>query len=359
MSRPFEWSFRNHVEPMLAKLGCNSGPATAPRRARGLPAFAPRLRSGDRLLQHRQARSRPSRRALRPGPQPGARQALRRNRAQRRHPVRDQLARLPHPRRMVERRRGSSQRQTTRASSNWKSCPPARSTTSARASRSWSAPATRTAGRKTSPARSNGRPPTRRSAASTTRARPQIIGPGEGAVVAWYSSRLAIARITVPYESKPPAKRRDRRQPQAAQLHRRTGRQAARAAQSARFAGLHRRRIRAPRLRRHDRPAARSRRGPGFPRRQLANQARCADRKPAQAARVRRLLDLQMVRLADAQRHAAAPRGAQDVLSMDPQASGRRTSRGTSSSARSSRPPARASRTAPPTSTHSASRPRT
>ena len=25
MSSPFEWSFRNHVEPMLAKLGCNSG----------------------------------------------------------------------------------------------------------------------------------------------------------------------------------------------------------------------------------------------------------------------------------------------------------------------------------------------
>ena len=33
-----------------------------------------------------------------------------------------------------------------------------------------------------------------------------VIGPGEGAVVAWYSSRLAIARITVPYESKSPAK---------------------------------------------------------------------------------------------------------------------------------------------------------
>ena len=25
MNHPFEWSFRNHVEPMLAKLGCNSG----------------------------------------------------------------------------------------------------------------------------------------------------------------------------------------------------------------------------------------------------------------------------------------------------------------------------------------------
>ena len=33
-----------------------------------------------------------------------------------------------------------------------------------------------------------------------------VIGPGEGAVVAWYASQLAIARITVPYESKSPAK---------------------------------------------------------------------------------------------------------------------------------------------------------
>lgn len=34
MNRPFEWSFRNHVEPMLAKLGCNSVLATAPWPAR-------------------------------------------------------------------------------------------------------------------------------------------------------------------------------------------------------------------------------------------------------------------------------------------------------------------------------------
>ena len=25
MDKPFEWSFRNHVEPVLAKAGCNSG----------------------------------------------------------------------------------------------------------------------------------------------------------------------------------------------------------------------------------------------------------------------------------------------------------------------------------------------
>ena len=48
-----------------------------------------------------------------------------------------------------------------------------------------------------------------------------VIGPGEGAVVAWYASRLAIARITVPYESRVGRKNRRCRSPQAAQLHRR------------------------------------------------------------------------------------------------------------------------------------------
>ncbi len=31
----------------------------------------------------------------------------------------------------------------------------------------------------------------------------QVIGPGEGAIVAWYASKLAIARLTVPYEGQP------------------------------------------------------------------------------------------------------------------------------------------------------------
>ncbi len=34
-----------------------------------------------------------------------------------------------------------------------------------------------------------------------------VVGPGEGAVVAWYASRLAIARVTVPYENKPARQR--------------------------------------------------------------------------------------------------------------------------------------------------------
>ncbi|MDR3638353.1 MAG: DUF1553 domain-containing protein [Isosphaeraceae bacterium] len=31
----------------------------------------------------------------------------------------------------------------------------------------------------------------------------QVIGPGEGSIVAWYASKLAIARVTVPYEGQP------------------------------------------------------------------------------------------------------------------------------------------------------------
>jgi hypothetical protein len=43
----------------------------------------------------------------------------------------------------------------------------------------------------------------------------QTIGPGEGAIVAWYASKLAIARVTVPYEAGPtgPGEAVDRRKP--------------------------------------------------------------------------------------------------------------------------------------------------
>ena len=69
------------------------------------------------------------------------------------------------------------------------------------------------------------------------------------------------------------------------------------------------------------------------PRRRLARQARQADRRAARAAGVRRLLDVQVVRLAAGQRRAAAAGGGEGVLPLDSQARGRRTRRGTSSSA--------------------------
>jgi hypothetical protein len=43
----------------------------------------------------------------------------------------------------------------------------------------------------------------------------QVVGPGEGAIVAWYASKLAIARVTVPYAGQPaqPGETVDRRKP--------------------------------------------------------------------------------------------------------------------------------------------------
>ena len=43
----------------------------------------------------------------------------------------------------------------------------------------------------------------------------QVVGPGEGAIVAWYASKLAIARVTVPYQAQPagPGETVDRRKP--------------------------------------------------------------------------------------------------------------------------------------------------
>jgi hypothetical protein len=40
-----------------------------------------------------------------------------------------------------------------------------------------------------------------------------VVGPGEGAVVAWYASRIAIARLTIPYEGTSPAVSADPRKP--------------------------------------------------------------------------------------------------------------------------------------------------
>src|SRR5262249_39506271 len=84
-----------------------------------------------------------------------------------------------------------------------------------------------------------------------------VIGPGEGAVVAWYASTIAIARITVPYnregeEPGTPGVSVDRRKPRNfideqidAQLDR-----------PHRPAAVQRPGVHPPRLRRHDRTAA-------------------------------------------------------------------------------------------------------
>ena len=85
-----------------------------------------------------------------------------------------------------------------------------------------------------------------------------VVGPGEGAVVAWYASQIAIARITVPYsggKTVSPAGR-DRRSAQAPELHRRADRPPACTAEPARLAAGERRRVHPPRLGRYDRRPA-------------------------------------------------------------------------------------------------------
>ena len=113
----------------------------------------------------------------------------------------------------------------------------------------------------------------------------QVIGPGEGSIVAWFASKLAIARITVPYEAEASrsAEIVDRRKPRNF-IDEQVDKQLARLNLPA-VARLRRRRIPPPRLRRHDRPAPLGRRDPGLPRRPLADEARRPDRSTARDAR--------------------------------------------------------------------------
>ena len=200
MDRPFDWSFRNHVEPVLrqARLQLRRLPRGPGRQGR-IPALAPRLRPGDRLLQHRQARSRPARRARRSRPQPRPGEAVRRHPPQGGRAVRDRLAGIPDPRRLDRRRApppagdadprvdalevlpggsvhrvGETQQIVVRARysdgraedvTRWVKCHSADESV-CRVDEDGVA---------------------------------AVVGPGEGAVVAWYASKIAIARITVPY----------------------------------------------------------------------------------------------------------------------------------------------------------------
>ncbi len=170
-----------------------------PGRQRGLSALAARLRSGHRLLQYRQAGPRPARRTGRSGTEPAAREALRgRSRTKgacASRPTRSNTASSPSGSPPEPRPR----RTTIPASNNSKSCRAGRSIAWARRSRSWSGPAIPTAGRKTSPGGSSGRPATKSVCRVDDDGLASVIGPGEGAIVAWYASKIAIARITVPY----------------------------------------------------------------------------------------------------------------------------------------------------------------
>lgn len=96
MEKPFEWSFRNHLQPVLTKTGCNSGACHGAAAGERLQALAARLRRGRRPPRHHALGARAARHGRGAGAQPPAHQAHHRCPAQRRRAFHHQLARLPH-----------------------------------------------------------------------------------------------------------------------------------------------------------------------------------------------------------------------------------------------------------------------
>jgi Protein of unknown function (DUF1549)/Protein of unknown function (DUF1553) len=206
MSRPFQWSFRSHVEPMLAKLGCNSGACHGALAGKG--GFKLSLRGYDPATDYfnivKQDRGRrveltdPGRSLVLAKPsgaiahKGGIRFAttsldyriLAEWLSAGGAPPKDDDPRVQQleilPSRSIQRI-GQTQQILVRA----------------RYSDGRTEDVTRLV-KWSSSDEAVGR--------VDDHGKTSVIGPGEGAVVAWYASRLAIARITVPYESKSPAK---------------------------------------------------------------------------------------------------------------------------------------------------------
>ena len=265
MDRPFalELPQPRRADPRQAGLQLGRLPR-GPGRQGGLPALAPRLRPGHRLLQHRQAGPRPARRARRSRPQPGPGEAVRRHRPQGGRAVRDRLARIPDPRRL-DRRRAPRRRPTpTRASTRSRSCPAGSIHRGRRdAADHRPRPLHRRPRRGRHPLgemvvdRRVGLPGRRRRGRLGDRPRR-----GGRRRLVREQDRDRPDHRPVRRRQAGRGRRRDRRPAEAPELHRRADRQAARPAEPARLAGLRRRRVRPPRLGRHDRPAADGRRGP-------------------------------------------------------------------------------------------------
>jgi hypothetical protein len=215
ISRPFAWSFRNHVEPLLAKLGCNSGACHGALAGKGgfklsLRGYDPATDYFNIVKQDRGRRAEPA--------DPGRSLVLAKPSGAIAHKGGIRFATTSLEYRILAEWLGAGaaapgdgdaaveQLEITPARSNQKVGQTQQILVRARYSDGRSEDITRWV-KWSSTDESVCR--------VDEQGKTSVIGPGEGAVVAWFSSRLAIARITVPFETKSPAERdvADRRKP--------------------------------------------------------------------------------------------------------------------------------------------------
>ena len=226
MAQPFAWSFRNHVEPILASKGATPGRATAPWPAKGVSG------SRSRAMTPRATTSASSSRIEGGGsswaipvgacswPNPRARSPTKGG-------VRFSTDSLEY---RILVRAGSPRERPGRASTKRRvdrlEVSPDRSLQRVGQGQQILVRAHYSDGRAEDVTRWAKWSSADESVCRVDeQGKAQVIGPGEGSIVAWFASKLAIARITVPYEKWPADRDRgNRRSPQAEELHRRAGR---------------------------------------------------------------------------------------------------------------------------------------
>jgi Protein of unknown function (DUF1553)/Protein of unknown function (DUF1549) len=206
MSSAFEWSFRNHVEPMLAKLGCNSGACHGALAGKG--GFRLSLRGYDPATDYfnivKQDRGRRVELS-----DPGRSLVLAKPSGAIAHKGGIRFATNSLDYRILAEwlSKGGAPPRDNDPRVEQLEILPLRSIQHVGQSQQILVRARYSDGRTEDVTRS-----VKWSSADEAvcrvdeQGKASVIGPGEGAVAAWYSSRIAIARITVPYESTSPAK---------------------------------------------------------------------------------------------------------------------------------------------------------
>ena len=342
--RPVHLELPQSRHPRDDQDGLQSG--RLPRRAgreKRIQAHPARLRSRRRLRHPDPQLRRPPRLPGRSRRKPDRRQALVRHPPRRRQALRQGFARIPRDRRMDRRRRPRSLRQ--RLQIRGLEVFPAAAVLAPEAEQQIVVRAKYSDGHSEDVTRWVKFSSSNEGVATVDDwGHVKMNGSGEAAITLWYSSRVLYSRLSVPFPNEISAA--TLRPISAPQFHRRPGRRQVEEPPPRPLEARRRCRIPPPRLPRFHRHPPHLRRRREFPSRPVTRQARQADRPPAPARRVRRLLGLQMVRPAAGLQPPPELHCHVGLLRLDPRFASSRTSPGTNSLAIFSSAPAAPARTA-------------